>query len=48
MAFNAFVGYKLSQDLFIEAGYETHKAKHKTARVGEGDYLPVTSEPVNY
>jgi len=38
-ALNAFVGYKLPYNLFVEAGYEQSKSKERTVRLEEGDYL---------
>lgn len=39
MALNAFVGYKLPNNFFIEAGYERAKSKSRTAMIDIG-YLP--------
>ncbi len=40
MAFNAFVGYKLPHNLFIEAGYERSKSKSRTVNGVDWGDLP--------
>src|SRR5688572_6659153 len=37
---NLFAGYRFNENVQVELGYETHKAKHRTATVDAGDSLP--------